>query len=88
MIIINNQKLLELAREEKKLTMTNAFKIADDVLYLGVKTISDLIVKPGLINLDYSDVRTVLLSSKHGDKSGKALMGIFIISLYILHVIY
>ncbi len=67
LIIIPNQNLFRLANE--KTTFTEAFAMADDVLYQGVKGISDLMVRPGLINLDFADVRSVM------DEMGKAMMG-------------
>jgi cell division protein FtsZ len=67
LIIIPNQNLFRLANE--KTTFTEAFSMADDVLYQGVKGISDLMVQPGLINLDFADVRSVM------DEMGKAMMG-------------
>jgi len=67
LIIIPNQNLFRLANE--KTTFTEAFSMADDVLYQGVKGISDLMVRPGLINLDFADVRSVM------DEMGKAMMG-------------
>ncbi|MCC6007943.1 MAG: cell division protein FtsZ [Rhodobacteraceae bacterium] len=67
LIIIPNQNLFRLASE--KTTFTEAFAMADDVLYQGVKGVTDLMVKPGLINLDFADVRSVM------DEMGKAMMG-------------
>jgi cell division protein FtsZ len=67
LIIIPNQNLFRLATE--KTTFTEAFSMADDVLYQGVKGVTDLMVKPGLINLDFADVRSVM------DEMGKAMMG-------------
>ena len=67
LIIIPNQNLFRLANE--KTTFTEAFALADDVLYQGVKGVTDLMVKPGLINLDFADVRSVM------DEMGKAMMG-------------
>ena len=67
LIIIPNQNLFRLANE--KTTFTEAFSMADNVLYQGVKGISDLMVRPGLINLDFADVRSVM------DEMGKAMMG-------------
>ncbi len=58
LIVIPNQKLLEIA--DKSTTMTQAFQIADSVLYQGVTGISDLITKPGMINVDFADVCTVM----------------------------
>lgn len=67
LIIIPNQNLFRLANE--KTTFTEAFELADDVLYQGVKGVTDLMVRPGLINLDFADVRSVM------DEMGKAMMG-------------
>ena len=67
LIIIPNQNLFRLANE--KTTFTEAFALADDVLYQGVKGVTDLMVRPGIINLDFADVRSVM------DEMGKAMMG-------------
>ncbi len=67
LIIIPNQNLFRLANENT--TFTEAFSMADDVLYQGVKGVTDLMVRPGLINLDFADVRAVM------DEMGKAMMG-------------
>lgn len=58
LIVIPNQKLLEIA--DKSTTMIQAFEIADSVLYQGITGISDLITKPGMINVDFADVCTVM----------------------------
>lgn len=68
LIIIPNQNLFRVANE--KTTFADAFKMADDVLYSGVRSITDLMMKPGLINLDFADVRAVM-----GEMMGKAMMG-------------
>jgi len=67
LIVIPNQNLFRLANE--KTTFTEAFALADDVLYQGVKGVTDLMVRPGIINLDFADVRSVM------DEMGKAMMG-------------
>jgi cell division protein FtsZ len=67
LIIIPNQNLFRVANE--KTTFTEAFSMADDVLYQGVKGVTDLMVRPGLINLDFADIRAVM------DEMGKAMMG-------------
>ena len=67
LIIIPNQNLFRLANEHT--TFTEAFQLADDVLYQGVKGVTDLMVRPGMINLDFADVRSVM------DEMGKAMMG-------------
>ena len=72
LVIVPNDRLLQLA--DKKSSMLDAFIMADDVLRLGVQSISDLIAVPGLINLDFADVRTTM------QKAGKALMGIGVAS--------
>lgn len=68
LIIVQNDKLLELA--DKRTPMLQAFRMADDILRQGVQSISDLIVLPALINLDFADVRTIMA------ENGAALMGI------------
>ena len=67
LIIIPNQNLFRVANE--RTTFADAFKMADDVLYSGVRGVTDLMVMPGLINLDFADVRTVMT------EMGKAMMG-------------
>jgi cell division protein FtsZ len=67
-IVIPNERLLEVL--DKKTSMLDAFKIADDVLRQGVQGICDLITEPGLINVDFADVRTIMQGA------GTALMGI------------
>jgi cell division protein FtsZ len=68
LIVIPNDKLLSVASEQT--TMQDAFKIADDVLRQGVQGISDIITIPGLVNVDFADVRAVMADA------GSALMGI------------
>ncbi|MBU0687260.1 MAG: cell division protein FtsZ [Candidatus Margulisbacteria bacterium] len=68
LIIIPNDKLLQVV--ERQTSIMDAFKVADDVLRQGVKGISDLITVPGLINLDFADVRTIMY------EAGSAMMGI------------
>jgi len=68
LIVIPNDRLLQVV--EKKTSMVDAFRIADDVLRQGVQGISDLITVPGLINLDFADVKTIMTNA------GSALMGI------------
>ncbi len=67
LIIIPNQNLFRIANE--KTTFADAFKMADDVLEAGVRGVTDLMVLPGLINLDFNDIRTVMT------EMGKAMMG-------------
>ncbi|TME64041.1 MAG: cell division protein FtsZ [Chloroflexi bacterium] len=68
LITIPNDRLLQVV--EKKTSMVDAFRIVDDVLRQGVQGISDLITVPGLINLDFADVKTIMTNA------GSALMGI------------
>lgn len=67
LIVIPNQNLFRVATENT--TMADAFGMADEVLNSGVRGVTDLMVVPGLINLDFADVRTVM------DEMGKAMMG-------------
>jgi cell division protein FtsZ len=67
LIVIPNQNLFRVANE--KTTFADAFKMADDVLCAGVRGITDLMVMPGLVNLDFADIRTVMM------EMGKAMMG-------------
>lgn len=67
LIIIPNQNLFRVANE--RTTFADAFSMADEVLHSGVAGITDLMIKPGLINLDFADVRTVM------NEMGKAMMG-------------
>jgi len=68
LIVIPNDRLLEVV--EKKVSLQDAFQVADDVLRQGIQGISEIITRPGLINLDFSDVRTVM------SRGGAALMAI------------
>jgi cell division protein FtsZ len=68
LIVIPNQRILEVV--DKKLSLLEAFKVADSVLTQGVQGISDLITLPGLINVDFADVKTIMADA------GSALMGI------------
>jgi cell division protein FtsZ len=67
LIVIPNQNLFRIANE--KTTFAKAFEMADEVLYSGVRGVTDLMVMPGLINLDFADVRTVM------SEMGTAMMG-------------
>jgi cell division protein FtsZ len=67
MIVVPNQNLFRVANE--RTTFADAFRMADDVLYSGVRGITDLMVMPGLINLDFADVRTIMKGM------GAAMMG-------------
>lgn len=67
LIIIPNQNLFRIANE--RTTFADAFKMADDVLYSGVRGVTDLMIMPGLINLDFADIRAVMA------EMGKAMMG-------------
>jgi cell division protein FtsZ len=68
LIVIENDRLLQVVEKETKLV--DAFRMADDVLRQGVQGITDLITVPGLVNLDFADVRTIMRDA------GSALMGI------------
>lgn len=59
LITIPNDKLLQII--DKKTTLINSFKIVDDVLRQGVQGISDLITKPGIVNVDFADVKPLIL---------------------------
>ena len=67
LIVIPNQNLFRIAND--RTTFAEAFKMADNVLYMGVRGVTDLIVHPGLVNLDFADIRTVMA------EMGKAMMG-------------
>ncbi len=67
LIIIPNQNLFRIANE--RTTFADAFKMADDVLYSGVRGVTDLMIMPGIINLDFADIRSVM------SEMGKAMMG-------------
>jgi cell division protein FtsZ len=67
LIVIPNQNLFRIANE--KTTFAEAFRMADDVLHSGVRGVTDLMVKPGLVNLDFADIRSVM------SEMGKAMMG-------------
>src|SRR6201997_2453895 len=68
LIVIENDRLLQVV--EKQTSVVEAFRMADDVLRQGVQGITDLITEPGLVNLDFADVRTIMR------EAGSALMGI------------
>lgn len=67
LIVIPNQNLFRIANE--KTTFADAFRMADEVLHSGVRGVTDLMIMPGLINLDFADIRTVM------GEMGKAMMG-------------
>ena len=67
LLTIPNQNLFRISNENT--TFSDAFKMADDVLYAGVRGVTDLMVQPGMINLDFSDIKTVM------SEMGKAMMG-------------
>jgi Cell division GTPase len=67
LVVIPNQNLFRVANAQTSLL--EAFKLADDVLHAGVRSITDLMIMPGLINLDFNDVRTIM------EGMGKAMMG-------------
>lgn len=68
LIVIPNQRILDVV--DKKLSLLEAFKVADSVLSQGVQGISDMITMPGLINVDFADVKSIMMNA------GSALMGI------------
>jgi cell division protein FtsZ len=68
LIVIPNDRLLELT--DRRVSLSNAFKVADDVLRQGIQGISELITIPGLINLDFADVKTIM------SEGGAALMAV------------
>jgi len=68
LIVIPNQKLFEVA--ERKISLKDAFQLADAVLQQGVRGISDIILRPGLINVDFADVRSVMANA------GRAALGL------------
>jgi cell division protein FtsZ len=68
LIVVPNNRLLSVL--DKQTSMVDAFRVADDVLRQGVQGVSDLVTLPGLINLDFADVRTIM------DDAGNALLGI------------
>src|SRR3989440_7199028 len=72
LIVIENDRLLQVV--EKKTSIVEAFRMADDILRQGVQGITDLITVPGLVNLDFADVRTIMRAA------GSALMGIAVSS--------
>ncbi|MBQ7524333.1 MAG: cell division protein FtsZ, partial [Alphaproteobacteria bacterium] len=67
LLVIPNQNLFRLANEGT--TFADAFKMADNVLYSGVRGVTDLMIMPGLINLDFADIRAIM------SEMGKAMMG-------------
>ena len=68
LVVIPNDKLLQII--DRKTSIVEAFKMADDILRQGVQGISDLIAVPGLVNLDFADVKTIMLNT------GMAHMGV------------
>jgi cell division protein FtsZ len=68
LLVVENDKLLAIA--DKNLSLIDSFKLADEVLRQAVQGVTDLILKPGLINVDFADVKTVMM------KAGSAIMGI------------
>jgi cell division protein FtsZ len=78
LIVVPNQNLFRIANE--RTTFAEAFRLADDVLYSGVRGITDLMIMPGLINLDFADVRTIMkgmgtamMGMGEGEGEGRAL---------------
>ena len=85
LIVVSNDKLLQIVPENTPLT--DAFLVADDILRQGVVGISEIIIKPGLVNVDFADVRTIMgnagmSTSSTNDQSG---IGLFIESFAIYH---
>src|SRR3989339_1262689 len=72
LIVVPNDRLLQII--DRKTTLVNAFRVVDDILRQGVQGISDLITKPGIVNVDFADVRAIMANS------GSALMGIGVAS--------
>ena len=70
MIVIPNQNLLEMDTKRRKLTLIDSFRLADSVLHSGIRSITDLMLLPGLINLDFADVKTTLSSM------GRSMLGL------------
>ena len=68
LLVIPNQNLFAIATADT--TFSDAFKMADNVLYSGVRGVTDLIIMPGLINLDFADIKTIM-----SERGGKAMMG-------------
>ena len=79
LIVIPNDRLLEIV--DKKTSMIDAFRICDDTLRQGIQGVTDLITIPGLINLDFADIRTVMKDA------GTAMMGIGITGMTVSHVL-
>ena len=69
LVVIPNDKLLEVA--ENRTPLTESFKMADDILRQGVQGISDLISRPGLISLDFADIKTIMKDTGIGRASGE-----------------
>lgn len=70
LIVIPNEKVMKIAQTDKKLTYKEAFRLADDVLCQGVQGISDIITKPGEVNIDFADVKSVMKNQ------GEAILGV------------
>ncbi len=69
-IVVNNERLFEVPAYDSRLTVDNAFKMADDVLMIGVRAITEVITESGLINLDFADVKAVM------DNAGEAWLSV------------
>lgn len=84
LIVVQNERLLATitknqAEKAKKIPLTESFRMVDDIFYEGIKAVTDVIVKPGLINLDFADVRTItegpgwgIMGSGYAEGHGKA----------------
>lgn len=70
LIVIPNEKIMKIAEAEKELSFTEAFRLADEVLCQGVQGISDIITKPGVVNTDFADVKSVMKDQ------GDAILGV------------
>lgn len=70
LIVIPNQKLMDVVGQNQEFPIQEAFRIADSVLTRGTKAIADIIINPGLINLDFADIRSIM------SDAGSALMGV------------
>ena len=82
LLTIPNQNLFRIANE--KTTFSDAFKMADDVLYAGVRGVTDLMVQPGMINLDFSDIKTVILGCKFCSTSCIEILIVIVISAVLI----
>jgi hypothetical protein len=82
LIVVSNDKLLEIVPENTPLT--DAFLVADDILRQGVVGISEIIIKPGLVNVDFADVRSIMGNA--GDLSVPVVSPCMYVCMYVLAV--